>query len=101
MAAAVVRESSTMVDSNETPETWAVVDKGCTTMSRGGTEVAVTSSGGGDRSKVEMMTCEMTVTSSPGCSSASAEAGQKEEVVGEYRKQKSMEADDVDANADA
>ena len=48
-----------------------------------------------------MMTCEMTVTSSPGCSSASAEAGQNEEVVVEYRKQKSMEADDIDANADA
>ena len=47
MAAAVVRESSTKVDSNEFPETSVVVDKGCTTMSRGGTEVAVTSSGGG------------------------------------------------------
>ena len=104
---AVVRESSTMVDSNETPETWAVVDKGCATMSGGGAEVAVTSSGGGggggggDRSKVEMMTCEMTVTSSPGCSSASAEAGQKEEAAGEDRKRKSMEADDADADADA
>ncbi|XP_075657830.1 G-type lectin S-receptor-like serine/threonine-protein kinase At2g19130 [Castanea sativa] len=52
MAAVVVRESSTMVDSNETPETWAVMDKGCITMSGGGTKVAVTSSGGGDRSKV-------------------------------------------------
>ena len=102
---AVVRESSTMVDSNETPETWAVVDKGCATMSGGGAEVAVTSSGGGggggDRSKVEMMTCEMTVTSSPGCSSASAEASQKEEAAGEDRKRKSMEADDADADADA
>ncbi|KAK9993223.1 hypothetical protein SO802_022926 [Lithocarpus litseifolius] len=109
MAAAVVRESSTMVDSNETPETWAVVDKGCATMSGGGAEVAVTSSGGGggggggggSGSKVEMMTCEMTVTSSPGCSSASAEAGQKEEAAGEDRKRKSMEADDADADADA
>ncbi|XP_075649377.1 transcription factor PIF1 [Castanea sativa] len=102
--AAAVRESSTMVDSNETPETWAVVDKGCATMSVGGAEVAVTSSGGGggggggDRSKVEMMTCEMTVTSSPGCSSASAEADQKEEAAaGEDRKRKSIEADDADA----
>ena len=100
-AAAAVRESSTIVDSNETPETWAVVDKGCATMSGGGAEVAVTSSGGGDRSKVEMMTCEMTVTSSPGCSSASAEAGQKEEAAGEDRKRKSMEADDADADDDA
>lgn len=104
-AAAVVRESSTMVDSNETPETWAVVDKGCATMSGGGAEVAVTSSGGrgggGGGSKVEMMTCEMTVTSSPGCSSASAEAGQKEEAAAEDRKRKSTEADDADADADA
>ncbi|KAM3731277.1 hypothetical protein ACB098_12G150700 [Castanea mollissima] len=70
--AAAVRESSTMVDSNET----------C------------------DRSKVEMMTCEMTVTSSPGCSSASAEADQKEEAAaGEDRKRKSIEADDADADA--
>nr|XP_023916582.1 transcription factor PIF1 [Quercus suber] len=103
MAAAVVRESSTMVDSNETPETWAVVDKGCATMSGGGAEVAVTSSGGrggGGGSKVEMMTCEMTVTSSPGCSSASAEAGQKEEAAAEDRKRKSMEAEDDDADAE-
>ena len=95
----MVRESSTIVDSNKTPETWAMVDKGYATMSRGGAKVAVTSSGGGDRSKVEMMTCEMRVTSSPWCLSASAKAGQKEEAAGEDQKWKSMEADDSNADA--
>ncbi|XP_075657831.1 serine/threonine-protein phosphatase 7 long form homolog [Castanea sativa] len=49
-----------------------------------------------DTTEVEMMTCEMMVTSSLGSLSTSVEASQKEEAASEDRKRKSMEADDTD-----
>ncbi|XP_042971570.1 transcription factor PIF1-like isoform X1 [Carya illinoinensis] len=97
----VVRES-TVVDSSDTPvagpESWArsaaeasdFGDRGCATMSCG--DVAGTSSAGATAK--EMMSCEVTVTSSPGCSSASGEPSLKPPA--EDRKRKGREAEEAD-----
>ena len=88
---------STMVDSSETP----VVVGSVVGASMSGAAVdagASSAAGGMGVSAKEMMTCEMTVTSSPGCSSASAEPAQKPPT--EDRKRKAIEADDADCNSE-
>ncbi|XP_018820336.1 transcription factor PIF1-like isoform X1 [Juglans regia] len=103
---AVVRES-TVVDSSETPvvgpESWTrsaaeasdFGNRGCPTMSCDA--VAGTSSAGAGGK--EMMSCEVTLTSSSGCSSASAEPARKPPV--DYnRKRKGIEAEDADCHCE-
>uniref|UniRef100_A0A2N9GE00 BHLH domain-containing protein n=1 Tax=Fagus sylvatica TaxID=28930 RepID=A0A2N9GE00_FAGSY len=88
---------STMVDSSETPVVVASVVGA--SMSGAAVDAGASSAGGGmGVSAKEMMTCEMTVTSSPGCSSASAEPAQKPPT--EDRKRKAIEADDADCNSE-
>ncbi|KAL5859946.1 hypothetical protein ACOSQ4_001242 [Xanthoceras sorbifolium] len=89
----VVRES-TVVDSSETPalapeSRVSVARRSAEGASGGNNGCGTTSGGGGAR---DLGTCEMTVTSSPGDSSASAEPAQKPPL--EDRKRKGREADD-------
>ncbi|KAG2712067.1 hypothetical protein I3760_04G107900 [Carya illinoinensis] len=104
----VVRES-TVVDSSETPvvgpESWTrsaaeasdFGNRGCPTMSCDA--VAGTSSAGAGGK--EMMSCEVTLTSSSGCSSGSGSAEPARKLPVEYnRKRKGIEAEDADCHCE-
>ncbi|XP_059432882.1 transcription factor PIF1 isoform X1 [Corylus avellana] len=99
-SAAVVRES-TVVDSSDTPAVGHklhVGDRGCA-ATKGDASAGTSSAGGGGVSGVkEMSTCEVTVSSSPGCSSASAEPALKPQA--EDRKRKGREANDTECHSE-
>lgn len=108
----VVRESTTVVDSNDTPavgpESHAFemvmrcsaeasnANLRCGTLSGG---AGCTSTSGGVGGK-EVMTCEMTVTSSPGGSSASAELLPALKPPADDRKRKGREVDDTECQSE-
>ncbi|KAB1210138.1 Transcription factor PIF1 [Morella rubra] len=98
----VVRES-TVVDSSDTPgvapESWErsasdIGDRGCGTMSCGALAGTCSAGAGGK----EMMTCEVSVTSSPGCSCASPEPVLKPPA--EDRKRKGREAEEAECHSE-
>lgn len=91
----VVKESTTVVDSSETPAKRRMTeDASNENFMRGVGLVEMTSSGGGGRGK-EVTKCEKTVTSSsPGGSSATAEPTPTEKPFVEERKRKGIEEED-------
>lgn len=103
-SAAGVRES-TVVDSSETPAVGYALhvgDRGCAAKN-GDASAATSSAGGGGVSGVkEMSTCDVTVSSSPGCSSASASASAEPALKpqAEDRKRKGREANDTECHSE-
>lgn len=103
-SAAGVRES-TVVDSSETPAVGYALhigDRGCAAKN-GDASAGTSSAGGGGVSGVkEMSTCDVTVSSSPGCSSASASASAEPALKpqAEDRKRKGREANDTECHSE-
>jgi hypothetical protein len=97
---AVLRESM-VVDSSDTPAVWHVLDAGDRgyATKNGDASAGTSSAKGGDVSGMkEMSTCDVTVSSSPGYSSASAEPAPKPHA--EDRKRKGREANDIECQSE-
>jgi hypothetical protein len=99
---AVVRES-TVVDSSDTPAVWYALDagdRGCATKNGDASAGTSSAGGGGVSGMKEMSTCDVTVSSSPGCSSASASAEPAPKPHAEDRKRKGREANDTECQSE-